>query len=223
MNSPPKNPLRKKVSPFTWLGLFISLFGFIAARFAFRTFGLSNSITAGVGKELVIWAMAALLILVIRHGEGLPLSSIRLGTASWRQTLRHGATLTGLLGVTAYIVIRFTGYGQGAGSAAFNQEPIWFSIVGTAIRPGIVEELFFRGYAIERLESLGFGRVLSAGIPLAIFAVTHWTGGIPSVIIALVLGAVATLFFLWRRDLAANMIGHGLGNFLGLVLPRFFQ
>jgi membrane protease YdiL (CAAX protease family) len=91
------------------------------------------------------------------------------------------------------------------------------------IRSGIVEEPFFRGYAIERLEAIGCGRVLSAAIPLAIFAATHWTGGIPNVIVALVLGAVLTLFYLWRRDLAANMIGHGLSDFLGLVLPRFFH
>jgi membrane protease YdiL (CAAX protease family) len=216
-------PTRSKISPFTWIGLFMSLFGFIAVRFAFRSFGVSNSITAGVWKELALWVMAALLILLVRRGEGLPLSSIRLGTAPWRQSLRHGATLTGLCGVTAYIVIFFTGYGKGAGSDVFKQEPIWFAILSTAIRPGIVEELFFRGYAIERLESIGLGRVPSATIPLVIFAGTHWTGGIPSVIIALVLGAVATVFYLWRRDLVANMIGHGLSNFLGLVLPRFFH
>jgi membrane protease YdiL (CAAX protease family) len=215
--------MRSRVSPFTWVGLFISLFGFIAVRFAFRSLGASNSITAGVWKELAVWTMAALLILLIRHGERLPLSSIRLGTAPWRQSIRYGCTLTGLCGVTAYIVIHFTGYGHGAGSDEFNKEPIWFAILGTAIRPGIVEELFFRGYAIERLESIGCGRVLSAAIPLAIFAATHWTGGIPSVIIALVLGTVATLYYLWRRDLVANMIGHGLSNFLGLVLPRFFH
>ena len=91
------------------------------------------------------------------------------------------------------------------------------------IRSGIVEELFFRGYAIERLEAIGCGRVLSATIPLALFAATHWTGGIENVILALVLGAVVTLFYLWRRALAANMIGHGLSDFLGLVLPRFFH
>jgi membrane protease YdiL (CAAX protease family) len=50
-----------------------------------------------------------------------------------------------------------------------------------------------------------------------------WTGGIPNIIIALVVGAVLTLFYLWRRDLVANMIGHGLSDFLGLVLPRFFH
>jgi hypothetical protein len=35
-------------------------------------------------------------------------------------------------------------------------------------------------------------------------------GGIPNIIIALVVGTVLTLFYLWRRDLVANMIGHGL-------------
>jgi membrane protease YdiL (CAAX protease family) len=47
-------------------------------------------------------------------------------------------------------------------------------------------------------------------------------GGIPNIIIALVVGAVSTLFYLWRRDLVANMIGHGLSDFLGLVFYRVF-
>jgi len=213
--------LDRRVSPYTWVGLFISLFGFIALRLAFRAFSGSHSVTSGVWGELGLWAMAALLILLIWRGEGLPLRSIRLGTAPWRQSLRHGAALAGICGVTAYIVILFTGYGRGVGSPALAKDPIWFTAM-SVIRAGIVEELFFRGYAIERLESIGCGRILSPAIPLAIFAGTHWTGGIPSVIIALVLGTVVTLYYLWRRDLVANMIGHGLSNFLGLVVPRFF-
>jgi membrane protease YdiL (CAAX protease family) len=127
-----------------------------------------------------------------------------MGTAPWRESLRFGCILTGLCGVTAWIVILFTGYGHGPGSAEFNKEPIWFETLAV-IRSGIVEELFFRGYAIERMESIGCGRVLSGAIPLAIFAATHCTGGIPNIIIALVVGAVLTLFYLWRRDLVANM------------------
>jgi uncharacterized protein len=214
--------MRSKISPFTWVGLFISLFGFIALRLTFRAFGVSNSITADVWREFAVWIMAAVLIVLVRFGERLPLKSIGLGTAPWRQSLRFGCILTGLCGVTAWIVILFTGYGHGPGSAEFNKIPIWFETLAV-IRSGIVEELFFRGYAIERLESIGCGRVLSAAIPLAIFAATHWTGGIPNIIIALVVGAVLTLFYLWRRDLVANMIGHGLSDFVGLVLPRFFH
>jgi hypothetical protein len=36
--------MRSKISPFTWAGLFISLFGFIAVRLTFRAFGVSNSV-----------------------------------------------------------------------------------------------------------------------------------------------------------------------------------
>ena len=214
--------MRSKISPLTWVGLFISLFGFIALRLAFRGFGVSNSIMANVWREIAVWIMAAFLIVLVRFGEGLPLSSIRLATAPWRQSLRYGCILAGLCGVTAWIVILFTGYGHGPGSAAFDKEPIWFGTLAV-IRAGIVEELFFRGYAIERLESIGCGRILSPAIPLVLFAGTHWTGGIPSIIIALVLGGILTVFYLWRRDLVANMIGHTLSDFLGLVVPRFFH
>jgi len=37
-----------------------------------------------------------------------------------------------------------------------------------------------------------------------------------------VLGAVLTLFYLWRRDLVANMIGHFMVDFIANVLPRLF-
>jgi uncharacterized protein len=211
-----------QVSPFTWIGLFISLFGFIVLRFAFRAFGASESISAALWKELAVWITAALLLILVCYGEKLPLSSMRLGVAPWCRSLKYGCILTGLCGVTAWIVISFTGYGHGPGSAAFNKNPIWLETL-FVIRAGIVEELFFRGYAIERLQLVGCGRILSAAIPLAIFAGTHWTGGIPNVIVALVLGSVITLFYLWQRDLVANMIGHGLSDFLGLVLPRFFH
>ncbi|HEU0208614.1 MAG TPA: CPBP family intramembrane glutamic endopeptidase [Candidatus Udaeobacter sp.] len=214
--------MRSKISPFTFLGLAISLFGFIAVRFAFRAVGLSDSVATGVWKESVVWSLAALLLLLVRFGERLPLNSIGIGVAPWRQSLRYGCILTGLCGVTAWIVLSFTGYGHGPGSAEDNKIPIWFETL-TVIRAGIVEELFFRGYAIERLQSLGCGRVLSAAIPLVVFAATHWTGGIENVILAFIGGIVLTLFYLWRRDLVANMIGHGLSDFLGLVLPRFFH
>jgi membrane protease YdiL (CAAX protease family) len=214
--------MRAKISPFTWLGLFVSLFGFIVLRFAFRALGARTSITGYVLKEVAVWVSAALLIVLVRCGERLPLSSIRLAVAPWRQSLRYGCILAALCGITAWIVILFTGYGTGAGSAEFNKIPIWLETL-MVIRAGVVEELFFRGYAIERLESIGCGRLVSAAIPLALFAITHWTGGVPSMIIALVVGAVITFFYLWRRDLVANMIGHGLSDFVGLVLPRFFH
>jgi hypothetical protein len=38
--------------------------------------------------------------------------------------------------------------------------------------------------------------------------------------ISLALGGILAVFYLWRRDLAANMIGHFRVDFVGNVLPK---
>jgi len=91
------------------------------------------------------------------------------------------------------------------------------------VRAGAVEELFYRGYAIERLQALGLNRYAAAAIPLLIFGVGHWTGGWANILIALSLGAILAGFYLWRRDLLANIIGHFLVDFVANVLPALFQ
>src|SRR5436190_76744 len=88
---------------------------------------------------------------------------------------------------------------------------------------GVVEELFYRGYAIERLRLVGFGRFWSVAIPLVIFSLGHWSGGAANILIAFVAGLILTAFYLWRRDLVANMIGHGLVDFVANVVPRLFS
>ena len=81
----------------------------------------------------------------------------------------------------------------------------------------IVEELFYRGYAIERIESLGLNRFWAVVIPLTIFAVAHWTGGWANILIALALGVILSVFYVWRRDLVANMIAHFLVDLIGNI------
>jgi membrane protease YdiL (CAAX protease family) len=47
--------------------------------------------------------------------------------------------------------------------------------------------------------------------------IMNWTGGWANIVIALALGGILAVFYLWRRDLAANMIGHFLVDFVGNV------
>ena len=117
---------------------------------------------------------------------------------------------------------RLTGYGHGPGSAAFEKLPLWL-ITAIVFRAGVVEELFYRGYAIERLQALGLNRYWAAAIPLVIFGLGHWTGGAANIVIALALGAILAGFYLWRRDLIANMIGHFAVDFVANVLPKLFS
>lgn len=112
--------------------------------------------------------------------------------------------------------------GHGPGSATFEKLPLWL-ITLIVLRAGVVEELFYRGYAIERLRLIGLGRFWSLAIPLVIFSFGHWSGGVANILIAFAAGLILTGFYLWRRDLVANMIGHGLVDFVGNVLPALFS
>ena len=104
-----------------------------------------------------------------------------------------------VIGALAYV----TSYGHGPGSAAFEKLPLWL-ITAIVFRAGVVEELFYRGYAIERLQMIGLGRFWSVAIPLVIFSLGHWSGGAANSLIAFAAGLILTGFYLWRRDLAAS-------------------
>jgi CAAX protease family protein len=215
-------PSVAKISPATWAGLFLSLFAMVVIRQAFVFFVPEITLGSAIPKETLIWASAAVLILIIRRGERLSLRSIGLGTSRWWKSIAWGlviaVTSAAVVGSLAYL----TGYGHGPGSAAFEKLPLWL-ITLIVLRAGVVEELFYRGYAIERLQMVGLGRFWSVTIPLVIFSLGHWSGGAANILIALAAGLILTGFYLWRRDLVANMIGHGLVDFVANVLPKLFS
>jgi membrane protease YdiL (CAAX protease family) len=210
-----------KISPVTWFGLFLSLFGMLLVRQAVNYIWPAPTFTSAVVKEVGMWVIAVVLLLIVRCGEGLPLSSVGLGTARWMKSILWGLLLAVICLGAAVGLIALTGFNGGETGKALEKLPLWL-ITFVVIRAGAVEELCYRGYAIERLQALGLPGWLAAAIPLAIFAVGHWTGGWANILIALVLGGILAAFYLWRRDLAANMIGHFLVDFVGNVLPRLF-
>jgi CAAX protease family protein len=215
-------PSVAKISPATWAGLFLSLFAMVVIRQAFVFFVPEITLGSAILKETLIWASAAVLILIIRRGERLSLRSIGLGTSRWWKSIAWSlviaVTSAAVVGSLAYL----TGYGHGPGSAAFEKLPLWL-ITAIVLRAGVVEELFYRGYAIERLRMVGLGRFWSVTIPLVIFSLGHWSGGAANILIAFAAGLILTGFYLWRRDLVANMVGHGLVDFVANVLPKLFS
>ena len=219
----PKQPsVPTKVSRATWAGLAISLFAMVAIRQAFVFFVPETTFASALLKETLIWLNAIALILIIRRGEHLPLRSIGLGTARWWKSILWGFIIAVVSAVIVGALAYATSYGHGPGSAAFEKLPLWL-ITAIVFRAGVVEELFYRGYAIERLQMIGLGRFWSVAIPLVIFSLGHWSGGAANILIAFAAGLILTGFYLWRRDLAANMIGHGLVDFVANVLPALFS
>jgi uncharacterized protein len=206
----------------TWFGLLFAMLSMLVIRQVFRAINPEPGVALALVREGFNFASAGALIWLIRRGEKLPLSSIGIGTSPPWKSLAWGLVTAVACIIPAAVISQLTGYGHGSASQAFAKLPLWVvSIV--VVRAGVVEELFFRGYAIERLQLLGFGRIASCLIPLVIFAFGHWTGGAANILIAFVLGAILTGFYLWRRDLVANMFGHFLVDFVPNVLVALFS
>lgn len=218
----PEASLATKVPRSTWAGLAISLLAMVGIRQVFVFFVPETTFASAVLKEALIWVSALALIVIVRRGEHLSVRSIGIGTEHWWKSILWGfiIAIVSMLVVSALAFV--TQYGNGPGSAAFEKLPLWL-ITAIVFRAGVVEELFYRGYAIERLQLVGLNRVWSVAIPLVIFSLGHWSGGAANILIAFAAGLILTLFYLWRRDLVANMIGHGLVDFVANVLPKLFS
>src|SRR5205809_1423154 len=217
-----RSAMARRISVATWVGLFLSLFILLLFRQLVSYFWPTLTFTAAISKETLLWVSAITLLFIIRRGERLPLTSIGLGTSRWWKSILWGLVIAVASAAAGGVLAALTGYGHGPGSAAFEKLPLWL-ITLIVLRAGVVEELFYRGYAIERLQAVGLKPAWAAGIPLVIFALGHWTGGAANILIALVLGAILSDFYLWRRDLVADMIGHGTVDFVANVLPNLFS
>jgi membrane protease YdiL (CAAX protease family) len=211
-----------KPGPSTWVGLFIAFFGMLIVRQAVTYFYPTITFVSAIWKELLIWLCVIALLIVIRRGEGLSLRSVGIGTTSWIKSVLWGFVIAVVCAIIGAVLAAITHYGHSENAEAFGRLPVWLLSV-ICVRAGVAEELFFRGYAIERLEAFGLNRYLAAGIPLVIFGFGHWTGGWANIVIAFALGAVLAAFYLWRRDLAANIIGHFLVDFVANVVPKLFS
>lgn len=202
----------------TWIGLFVSLFGMLALREGLKLFLPAATVRAVSIREMLIFAGAAFLLVLVSRWEGLPFNSIGIGTSRWWKSVAWGLVTAVVCAGAGIGLVVATKYGNSPASIAFAKLPLWLITI-VVTRAGIVEELFYRGYAIERLQSIGMSKWMAAAIPLVIFSVGHWTGGAANILIALVLGGVLTGFYLWRRDLVANMFAHFLVDFVANVLP----
>jgi len=90
-------------------------------------------------------------------------------------------------------------------------------------RAGIAEEVFYRGYAIERIEALTGSRAIAAAVPLVIFAGSHFSQGAAGIFITFVIGAIATAIYLWKRNLLILIIAHFMVDFIpNVLLPLIF-
>jgi membrane protease YdiL (CAAX protease family) len=205
-------------SKWTLLGLVVALFGLLAIVNGARILLDVKTIDGALLRDGVVALGALGFCLLIRRGEGLGWDSVGLG----RRTIGSTLATTALTLVACAIAIA-VGFGVntalglpfvGEGGAKL---PLWVVTIGI-LRAGIVEELFYRGYAIERLRTwTGIGWI-AISLPLIIFTAGHFRQGIGGMALVFLLGAAFTATYLWKRNLWANMLAHFLVNFIPNVL-----
>ena len=200
-------------------GLALALFGIPAATTAHRILAPDPLATGGiVAREVAILALTALLLWIVVKGERLPLSSIGIRTTGIARSLAWGVALAIICFAAAIgclAIYGAMGIHYGEGQAISRALPVTTLAV---VRAGISEEVLYRGFAIERLQAITGNTSLAAGISLILFAAFHFRQGLAGVVLALVLGAVLTGFYLWKRDLISNMFAHFLVDFIPNVL-----
>lgn len=205
------------------LGLLIALAG--APLFVVISewlFGEFPSIGIQVVLQVLYCGMAAFLLWFVLRVERLPLTSIGLKRPTWL-TVVSGI---GLLVVSSYVVAPLVAplqnllgtEGIQAGLDQIASMPPWFRVVVGATA-GVIEEIFYRGYAIERLTTITGRAWLGGLISAVVFGLVHipeWGLGF-ALAADLPFGLLAAAFYLWRRDLLANMLAHSTGVVMAML------
>jgi membrane protease YdiL (CAAX protease family) len=98
--------------------------------------------------------------------------------------------------------------------------PFWYRFM-LVTRAAVSEEILFRGYPIERLEELTRSRFAAGTISWAAFTIAHLSAwGFPQLLVAGSGGIILTVLYIWRRNLPANMIAHGVADGAGFLMPH---
>ena len=211
-----------KAGTATWLGIALALFAIPLLVMVFKAaFEPSTAIT--VARELTIFATAGLLLWVVCAREQQPFSSVGFTPApASRVALWTFIGLVGCVIALAVGLLTINTFGLRFGSAPSAvtiKHPMWVTLL-TVLRAGVVEELFYRGYAIDRITRVAGSRAIGIALPLLVFAGFHYSQGAGGVLLALLLGGVLSALFVWKRNLTANILAHFLIDFVpNIVLP----
>ena len=205
---------------FTYIGLLISFATITGFNLLFKHFyGSQLDDPAAIARELCIFLMVAILFWIILKKEKLTLESIGLYPENFKRSLLWSLFTVLVCGIglaLSIIISQQLGWTFGE-SMAFDKLSLG-TILLIVLRAGIAEEIFFRGYIIERLKALTGKVYFAAGLSLIPFALFHYTQGPAGILISFVLGGIFTGMYLWKRDLKANIIAHFIVDFVPNVL-----
>ncbi|GCE29775.1 hypothetical protein KDA_52590 [Dictyobacter alpinus] len=169
---------------------------------------------ANIGVRLLLWVLPVFLYLrYIDHVN--PIVYLKLNTY-WKRGILIGLTLS---------LLNFLGMVLRFGWPHLSMQYVtWNSILSTSILIGLIEEIPFRGFILQKLQekvSFWLSNLLSSllflGIHLPGWIMLHaltWS----NVISIFVLGVIFATIFHFSKTLWSSIITHSLNDFLSAVL-----
>lgn len=205
---------------YTWLGIVVSLFGISSINLIFKfIFGDQLHDWQMVTREVLILSLVAALLFYILPREGTDFESIGLHGRHWLKSMLWVIPLiiVSVLGILGSLELtKLMGWKFGE-SSAFDllSKPV---IALITVRAGIAEEIFTRGFLLERFTSITGKKWKAFLLSTIPFGLLHYQQGYAGILIATVAGAILALFYFWKRDLKTNIIAHFLVDFVPNVL-----
>jgi membrane protease YdiL (CAAX protease family) len=208
----------------SYAGLSLALLGPGALALIFETFFASRrSLGTALSAQLTLVLICACVLMIVLRWERKRLSSVGLKPLGW-QSIAWGIVFAAflirvyspLLGL-AMAFVNVPWFTEGLSKLA--EYPIWYLVLAVLIG-GTAEEFLYRGYAVERLASLTGSYWIGGLIPVFFSGLAHVPGwGWAAASTTVVSDALGTAFYIWRRDLLANIIAHVVTDFAGIVFP----
>ena len=209
-------------------GLLVALGGPpLVAFYGERLTSGTRSLTPHLFCQAVLMGLLVAILLIVLVWEGAPVSSrglgyIGLSTVVWAAGI--AALFIFLLGP---VILRVPGWlgqpGFKKTLANLQRLPVWYLLLAVLVA-GTVEELLYRGFAIDRLAQLVGSDWLAVALVSALFGLAHvpsW-GWAPA-LTTMFSGIVLAVFYLWHRDIVANILAHIVIDFVGIVLPALLS
>lgn len=219
--------------PRLWLGILGLLIAFSAPLVqALSIPWLKRTFEFPMDRFVSLWVfwIAMLLVLAIAHfAEGYPLATFGFKTSKktlrarlieWILTVLAAAVIAGVVTLFSTYIRGLLTNEPAPALAAVRLLP-WWVLVPAWMTGSLTEEVLFRSYPIERLIH-ATGRPWLAGlITMLAFTLLHLFGWDWIHVFTVVLpGAIMlTLFYLWRRSLALNVLIHAVMLAPLLLLP----
>jgi membrane protease YdiL (CAAX protease family) len=168
------------------------------------------------------WATFALLLVIVMLWEREPLASIGWRSPRWF-TLPLGIVVGVAIAIVSGFVSKRLGLKSDTHFVAFLQSLPLVLRVALVITAGVFEETLYRGYGLERLAKYFGGKWVAAALTLVLFTFAHVSAvGVAQLAPIVIVSALVTLLYLWRRDLLLNMVAHATIDAIGLlVVPAF--